>query len=927
MELDRRLIELADRHAVAIHVNGEFKGSGFVLSPKRVVTCAHVVEDAADEVLVRTPGSADRTGTVIARHPPRRGGDGYYDSPDIALIRLHKRLNRRGVWLAEEPPQAATVVLARGFSRFTADPDVQRDSLSMTVVGPAGSLLRVKDDRVEAGLSGALVLDTTTGRVCGMVKASRERREVQGGWIVPAHVITEHAAAAAGGDRHRPGTAWFDLASRRAELHARLFGADRHPARVAASRRDRPPSWWLQTRNEVVPFIARTELDHLLDWCLRPDGKGMRLVTAPGGSGKTRLAMRLCQVLREQGWIAGFLPGDSHETGPRIAEAVDAGYRVMVVVDYAETRNDLNTSLLTALEQEEPGRVRVVLLARSDGPWWTSLKDGDVVDRDPVRLSPLGERTGPGPVLSAAWQAFHAAIIGGPAPTPPAGPGADGPDDPDDVLSLHALALDEVLARRDRVRVGAGDPLGRVLSREQRYWTDVARAQEHQPPLPTQDASVRRVLLLPALFSAVSAQQAEAALRRLETLPENALASAAELLHRLYPRPGLYWAPLQPDRIAELLLSQVLDDAGSAEASVSLLTSVLADCTFEQAEQAMTVLDRTRVALHGRGSHESANWLMETIGTLIRNRPLDFLPPAAGVLRPETAGWDVFQEVLKNADYVDVLLPLHQRVARTMRNSEVLQEILGALELRGERSFSSRIWSPKGRETAAQMLQAVRDIGDLYEARGEPDHAWWHARTAVVFAAKLARADPDTYGSVHADCLDVLGYRLVVLGWRRPALRVARRAAKVRRTLARRDPAHRPQLVHALTRLGTVSATAGKPGSALRAYEEAAGVALGLAREDEHGWQRHAGLVALAYNNYGLLLSGAGRQAEAAKAAKVLVAALAVADSQPLTPAERDGLEPYQLTVDRLLAQESVTHYELMPVTAVYPGETDEDLR
>ncbi|AJC60681.1 serine protease [Streptomyces sp. 769] len=919
MELDPPLIELADSHAVAIYVDGGFKGSGFVLAPKLVVTCAHVVERAADEVLVWTSGSADRTGTVIARHPPRRGGDGYYDSPDIALVRLHEPLDRQGVWLAEEPPQAGTVVLARGFSRFTAEPDVQRDSLSLTVRGPAGSLLGVKDDRIEAGLSGALVLDTMTGRVCGMVKASRERKEVQGGWIVPAHVIAEHAAAAGGGARHRPGTAWFDLASRRAELHARLFGADRHPARVAAPRRDRPPSWWLQTRNEVVPFIARPELDDLLDWCLRPDDRGMRLVTAPGGSGKTRLAMRLCQVLHEKGWIAGFLPGDPHETSPRISEAVDAGYQVLVVVDYAETRTDPNKSLLTALEQEEPGMVRVLLLARSGGPWWTSLKNRDVVDGDPVRLSPLGERTGPGPVLSAAWQAFHAAIIGGPASAPPAGPGADGPDD---VLSLHALALDEVLARRDGVRVGSGDPLGRVLGREQQYWTDLARG--HQPALPTQDASVRRVLLLPALFSAVSAEQAEAALGRLETLPEHALASAAELLHRLYPHPGLYWAPLQPDRLAELLLSQVIDDSESADASVGLLTSVLADCTFEQAEQAMTVLDRTRVALHRRGSHEPANWLMETIGTLIRTRPLDFLPAAAGVLSPGTPGWDVLQEVLESADYFDVLLPLHQRVARTRRNSEVVHEILGALMLRYKRSFSSRIWSPKGRETAAQLLQAVREIGDLFEARGEPDHAWWHARTAVAFAAKLARADPDAYRPVHADCLDVLGYRLVVLDRRRPALRVARRAAKARRTLARRDPAHRPLLVQALTRLGTVSATAGKPDSALRVTEEAAEVALDLAREDEHGW---SGLVVAVYNNYGLLLSGADRQAEAAEAAKVLASALAVADSQHLTPAERDALEPYRLTVARLLAQESVTDYRLMPTTAVYPGETDDDLR
>jgi hypothetical protein len=60
----------------------------------------------------------------------------------------------------------------------------------------------------------------------------------------------------------------------------------------------------LRPEEQVVPFRARPELDDLLDWCVNGGHAGVRLVTGDGGSGKTRLALRLGEELMASGWQA-----------------------------------------------------------------------------------------------------------------------------------------------------------------------------------------------------------------------------------------------------------------------------------------------------------------------------------------------------------------------------------------------------------------------------------------------------------------------------------------------------------------------------------------------------------------------------------------------------------------------------------------------
>ncbi|PZF99649.1 hypothetical protein C1J01_48405, partial [Nonomuraea aridisoli] len=73
-----------------------------------------------------------------------------------------------------------------------------------------------------------------------------------------------------------------------------------------------PDGMALMARHAVVPFLGRdAELDELRSWAAEPDPLSIAVVTGRGGTGKTRLAVRLCEELAEAGWDTGFLPLDA----------------------------------------------------------------------------------------------------------------------------------------------------------------------------------------------------------------------------------------------------------------------------------------------------------------------------------------------------------------------------------------------------------------------------------------------------------------------------------------------------------------------------------------------------------------------------------------------------------------------------------------
>ena len=335
----------------------------------------------------------------------------------------------------------------------------------------------------------------------------------------------------------------------------------------------------------------------------------MRLVTGPGGVGKTRLSVELCKRLAARGWQCER-PGDGGEAAVLGAVRRVHRGRVLLVVDYAETRAGLG-GLLRAVAADE-GPVRVLLLARSAGEWWERLGAGEPAVR---RLLAAAGAGNPLPVPVAAWvsneqvvtaavPAFAAAL----GVLPPArvqvaaGPGAAR------VLDLHAAALVAVLrsARSGgAVAVRIADVLDELLGHEARFWQGSAeRLGLTGGPGGLMPKDLRRVVAAGALLGADSREEALALLGR-AGVPGSV--RVAEWLRDLYPpgADGGWLGSLAPDRLAERL---VVAELG---ADPELAGRWLADLDERQAQRAITLLGRAAA------DEEDATVLLERLLPLV----------------------------------------------------------------------------------------------------------------------------------------------------------------------------------------------------------------------------------------------------------------------------------------------------------------------
>jgi len=644
--------------------------------------------------------------------------------------------------------------------------------------------------------------------------------------------------------------------TRRAEQRKEADARRRAAEAVRASELPRSVAWLLHPSKAVVTFFGREQaLAQLEAWCTDRDGPAVRLVTAPGGYGKTRLAGELC--IRLPGWDPLWVAvGKEAATADLLSQA---GGRRLLVVDYADSRDPAGLAELLAAAARAPEPVKVLALARTAGPWWTSLSascpshaalvDALTTASNVVALDARADDRPPDQIVASAAAQFAEHLR---CPPPPPGVRSALPAGTA-LLRLHAEALLTVLGRQPPPHGGDG-VIGEVLGHEQRYWRACARRAK--VPLPDDphdsDQLLRRVAGIAALLGA-DAQEVTGLLHRaLDHDPADPPAAAWERwLRDLYPHDGTDDAPerlgtLQPDLLCETLAVQTLTTCTDQHR-----TTILTGLSDTQAVHVLTLLGRATTHQPDATSLIDAALAADTkvmagaVLAVARQFPGLYAPRLAALiphsgLTPSDLKHLYWQVPYPSRELNPVALaitttvleqqspdtPVAERatwwnwhavgLAEVGRRVEALAVSEEAVRLRRELADADRdAYLPDLAMSVNNHAVRLAEVGRRVEALAASEEA-------VTLYRDLAEANRDAYLPDLATSVNNHANRLAQAGWRVEALAASEEAVRLRRELVEANRGtYLPDLAMSVNNHAVGLAEVGRRVEALAASEEA----------------------------------------------------------------------------------------------------------
>jgi hypothetical protein len=263
-----------------LNTKGNTVGTGFLLAPRLAVTCTHVVKSADGQ-----PGSVLQVGIVQPNtnsYPVHVLSAGWSETHDVAFLEF-----------TETPGGLVPVRLGRAYGceghayASLGFPNLgpilatrpQAAINGLVPVENQGELLQLKGEEIKEGMSGAPVLDLTSGEVVGMINGYCDDR-------------TRLAYAT-------PGETIAKLSPMKVILHSPLPAfAENTPAVEGRSRDHSPRRVFLCPPLPPQGVIGRqADLDLICEWLAldaQPDQDiPLTALRGMGGIGKTTLALAL----------------------------------------------------------------------------------------------------------------------------------------------------------------------------------------------------------------------------------------------------------------------------------------------------------------------------------------------------------------------------------------------------------------------------------------------------------------------------------------------------------------------------------------------------------------------------------------------------------------------------------------------------------
>jgi tetratricopeptide (TPR) repeat protein len=640
------------------------------------------------------------------------------------------------------------------------------------------------------------------------------------------------------------------------------------PAWIALGANVTSPARLLKARHGVVRYVPPGDLpEQLTSWSDERVPFSLRVLAGGAGTGKTRIAVELCRTLSERRWLTGLLKAKVDDEALDVLATTPTAR--LVVVDYAETRQDQLSKLLPILASQATAErpVRVLLTVRSKAAGVQDVRrafhgHGDALDVlvddaevDLLSELPFGaeERT---ELFAKAVEAFSARL------------GGDAeaarrllPDDADRALTspLMVLIAGYLAVANRTVPISRNGLLEGVLEHEDRYWSATAPAdvrEDRAQPLR------RRVIALATLAGVGGSEAETSAAQLLRLVPD--LADASELTrrdlarwaHDLYPGPA-WWNPVEPDLIGEHLVATTYGD--QPEVLAGVLTNRAPDALVQP----------LRLLVRASRDHRV---LADTLPSVVTDRIADLCRTAIGQALAVNSPQQ-FQAGTTVAGVLETLVSLIPPDPAKLplvlngfpRPNTVLSHLVVTLtvQLAGhyrQRAIVNSAFEP---DLAMALSNLSLDLWNL----GRREQALAAAEEAVEIRRRLAAANPAVEPELAA-ALNNLGMARWNLGRREQALEVAEEAIKTYRRLAGANPdAFEPDLAMALKNLSVYRSDLGRREDGLRAAREAIEI-YGRRAEANPAFQPD---LAMALNNFGTALWKMGHREEALAAAERVV--------------------------------------------------------
>ncbi|HZH30250.1 MAG TPA: tetratricopeptide repeat protein [Pyrinomonadaceae bacterium] len=545
----------------------------------------------------------------------------------------------------------------------------------------------------------------------------------------------------------------------------------------------------LRAEESLLAFdpARQPDVDSLNEWL--DDSRwpqSVRLITGAGGQGKTRLALELCRQRFDSGWHTGFL--DSELEGDRIK----AGWQtlrslnrpLLIVIDYAETRQATFLTLLRASLQnpvEQP--VRMLLLARDSGEWWDNLPGKDpqcepllsgYATTGPFRLPALyaaepDRQEAYGKALLAFSQALGVSV-------PDIVPVLQG-EHFERPLYVQMAALLALYGERPTTAQGLTRAL---LNHERRYWLGLL-AQFNWREAERRAEQLLALATLAGGFASSNVAAPYWATATGSALTPGDFDSLFRSLMTLYPgSQGLQ--ALRPDLLGEALVAQALLRSGGDMLLDSVLSNSVSTNTAAQAirRNALTVL--ARLSTHHLDLSET---LVNAISRHFRHSCQDIVTVSAETnSRLPALAESAFARMssVDKSQTTGLLAPLLKE--ESVQLAELRCMVFEYLAEKSREKFNKK---PGNLERMAEYANASFNYAISLASIGNYQLACDFDLTGLTLYRRLIKKDPDRFEPDYAGSLDNYASHLSDAGRYEEVLKYARQALEINRRLAQKN--------------------------------------------------------------------------------------------------------------------------------------------